>query len=233
MHIRYFYINLDTAFERNLHFFEQAVKEKIIGDCLRISAYDGTKLETYNYDKTLFKNAIYVLRTKHYSSIPKNITNPNFSNNIIGNQLSHMHILEKIVNENIEESVIFQDDVILCKNFKLHLEDVIKHKPDDADIIWLGFHAKNIFKDFQGVDLSKDHHFHYKDKINDYIGVINKNPCSLAYYITLNGATQILKRWKKFGFVYETDKEFTRVLKNYTSVKILCTGNHHLKSQIF
>jgi GR25 family glycosyltransferase involved in LPS biosynthesis len=55
----------------------------------------------------------------------------------VGCSLSHISIWEKIVEENLEMALIFEDDIDFKSDFKDKLPKVIANLPKDADIIFL------------------------------------------------------------------------------------------------
>lgn len=58
----------------------------------------------------------------------------------IGCALSHYNIWEKIINENIEYTLILEDDIILCDNFSQKLDNICSNilETENMDLLYLG-----------------------------------------------------------------------------------------------
>lgn len=57
---------------------------------------------------------------------------------IIGCGMSHMHIWNHVVSNNLKSAVIFEDDIFLKEDWKTILNIALKELPDDWDILTLG-----------------------------------------------------------------------------------------------
>ena len=55
----------------------------------------------------------------------------------VGCSLSHIGIWQKIVEENLDMALIFEDDIDFKSEFKEKLPKIIKNLPEDADVIFL------------------------------------------------------------------------------------------------
>jgi GR25 family glycosyltransferase involved in LPS biosynthesis len=223
-----YYINLDRRPDRNEHFLKECLNHNIPYEKIqRFKAIDGL---TYNFslkEKTFFKNVDY--------------KNKPFVKNIMGNQLSHYNILLDMIYNNYKYIIIFQDDIILKKNFLIYLENVINNIPDNAEIINIAFHnfaAYNIFIPWN-IEQEIEEKKMAKHNINEYICILNNtvNPCSLGYIVTLKGAKNLVSYFKNTGFLRATDCNYNDYLnkKNifYGSRIVLATGNPKLGSDIF
>jgi GR25 family glycosyltransferase involved in LPS biosynthesis len=72
------------------------------------------------------------------------IEDSHLTNEIIGCALSHMKIWKKIVDDDLDNAVIFEDDMFLIDDWKNVLNKGLKELPDDWDIFTLGnFGIKN------------------------------------------------------------------------------------------
>lgn len=71
-------------------------------------------------------------------TINNNENNTNMTNEILGCGLSHMHIWDYIVSNDIKSAVIFEDDICLKKDWEKTLNIALKELPKDWDIFTLG-----------------------------------------------------------------------------------------------
>jgi glycosyl transferase family 25 len=72
------------------------------------------------------------------------VRDSHLTNEIIGCALSHIKLWHKIVNENIESALIFEDDMFLTDDWNEVLQKGINDLPNDWDIFTLGnFGIKN------------------------------------------------------------------------------------------
>lgn len=51
--------------------------------------------------------------------------------------LEHVNIYNKIINENIDYGIIFEDDAIFVDDIKSKIHETLKHIPNDADVIYM------------------------------------------------------------------------------------------------
>jgi glycosyl transferase family 25 len=114
------------------------------------------------------------------------------SRSMIGCGLSHIRIWEKIVKENINLSLILEDDFICKDDFKNKLNNVLLKAPNDYHIIYLSS------------CLIQNKYFKFYN-INDYfykqIFVVQ----TLSYIITLEGAKKLLKYINKVTYHIDID----------------------------
>lgn len=221
----FYLINLERRPERKEHFMKECQREGLPSDKICIfKAIDGNKPIDSPY-LHLFNNCDFK-RIRSY-------------NNLVGNQLSHFLILKDIVEKKRELSVIFQDDVMLCKDFSSKLTDVVREIPAGTEIIWLGFHKEAYMSHFEPWPINEDYEIDYiKEYVTPHIGRIGyPNPCSLAYIVTLEGARNLVEYFEKEGFKRATDgnyNDYLRVRDNsYCSKYVLCTGNNIFRSDVF
>ena len=227
-----FYINLDRRPDRNSHMnleFDRVNIPKTKVE--RFRAIDGDHLFDYGV------NVDDIIKFKKSDFIKKR--NKNY---LIGNQLSHMRILNKIVEENLDNVLIMQDDIKFIDNFNEEIDKVIKTMPEDTEIVWIGFHKSASGKHVLGWDLEKqtaNGNDYYHKIHNEHIAQCktSTNPCSTAYIITNKGARNFIDHVRDVGFLRATDGNFNDYLRSknidYCSRLVLCTGIMEFGSDIF
>jgi GR25 family glycosyltransferase involved in LPS biosynthesis len=223
-----YYINLDRRPDRHEHFLKQCDEHNIEYNKIeRYKALDGGTYLFSTEEKKLFSNVDY--RTQ------------NFAKNIMGNQLSHFYILKEMVSKKYEYIIIFQDDIILRKNFTEQLKIVMNNIPNETEIINIAFHKYAAYNHFIPWDLNNniiDKEMIKKD-INEGLCLLTDtiNPCSLGYIVTLKGAKNLINHYNNNGFLRATDWNLNDYLRNknifYGSKVVLGTGNSNLGSDIF
>ncbi len=119
---------------------------------------------------------------------------------MIGCGLSHLYLWRKIVNENIEKSLIFEDDVIIKDDFYNVLHNTYKELPEKWNILYL---------------------------TTTFLQNINKNfiISTSGYIITLQGAKDLLKYFNnKIHYHVDVSILFLNLiydLKIYTTTKYI------------
>jgi GR25 family glycosyltransferase involved in LPS biosynthesis len=238
---KFFYINLEERTDRNTHFLDQCCKEEIPNDKIeRFNAIRGSKHNFTEKEIEMFIDANYISKADAINSSIE------VAKSIMGNQLSHIKILEIMRERNYDTIVIFQDDVIFKKNFMFHISNIAKNIPEDAEIINIGMHKVAIYEYFEGLNLDDDTNHLINYLVNDYVAKYNVydkisrcrvNPASLAYLVTKKGCENILNHFETTKIQYATDWEYNLYLQNknifYGSKYILCTGNPEFKSDVF
>lgn len=137
--MRYFVINLDRSKDRLEKINNQADRESIIIE--RVPAIDC---------QTLTENEL----AEKSNILPSFLSNKKS----LACSMSHQKIWQKIVDENIEECIIFEDDAIICNNFENELNYVIKQakkKNNLVDIIHLGDVYDNVLVSYMSSFLVK------------------------------------------------------------------------------
>ena len=230
-----YFINLDRRYDREEHFLNQCVKEKIpINKITKMRAIDGLIHNFTNDEMLMFS------KTNYINELNCNATN--IIKKIMGNQLSHYYLLKEIITANQQLAIICQDDSVLIPNFMDYIEKITLNLPSDAEIINIGLHKRAVESYSEPWDLNEnDNDFDKigKQVINEYICTMKPelNPCSLAYIVTLEGAKNIITYFENNGFLSFTDFNFNEYLLRkdifYGSNKILITGNPKLGSDIF
>ena len=227
-----FYINLDRRLDRNEHMIRELKKIHVPLDKIeRFQAYDGLCLEKFNITQDDYK--LFAFADFRNNPIKKFL---------IGNQLSHFQILKTIVEKGMKYAIILQDDLNFIDDFCLQIKNIISSIPNDAEIIWLGFHKHAVGKYVVAQDLhnqTKETNDHYEYVVNEHIAKckISTNPCSTAYLITLQGAKNFIEYIEKTGFKRATDHNYNEYLRakniDYCSRLVLCTGIPNFGSDIF
>ena len=223
----FFLINLDSATNRWEHFIDQLRRLQSLVYVKRFSAIHGDSHVFTEKENRLFEN----LDCRYQE----------YANRIKGNQLSHYYILKEIVERRVPYAVVCQDDVMFCDDFMQKLTNILKSMPKDAEMVNIGFHKVACYSYFVPWDFQDEStkHSHLKSSVNNQIGFISDhvNPCSLAYIITLQGATNMIEYFDRVGFLRATDQNFNDYLKEknifYGSNTVLCTGTTIFGSSIF
>ena len=145
-----------------------------------------------------------------------------------------------MIENNYKNVIIFQDDIVLRKDFMKELNKVIKDIPKNAEIISIAFHKFAAYNQFVPWNLNeKEDNTMVKTSINNTICLLNDtvNPCSLGYIVTLQGAKNLINHFNQNGFLRATDWNYNDYLRNknifYGSKLVLCTGNPNFSSDIF
>lgn len=220
-------INLDSATNRWEHFIDQIKRLNSQVYVKRFSAIHGDSHVFTEQESKLFENL--------------DCRDEEYANRIKGNQLSHYYILKEIVNRKIPYAIVCQDDCLFRDDFIAKLTNTLKNAPKDAELINMGFHECAWHSHFVPWDFNDESakSSHLKSFVNDYVGVIKDhvNPCSLAYIVTLQGASNMIEYFDQVGFLRATDCNFNVYLKDknifYASNPVLCTGTTIFGSSIF
>jgi GR25 family glycosyltransferase involved in LPS biosynthesis len=224
-----FYINLDKRIDRNEHFLQECVKHNIPLD--KVERFAGLDGNTYNFNS----DEIKFFEKSDFKHL-------HFCKKIMGNQLSHYYIIEKMVKNNWNYILVFQDDIMFRKKFIEYIDKLTNNIPIDAELINIAFHHFASYSTFIPVNLENPENDELsinKENINDEVCILNKNinPASLGYLLTLKGAINMLQYFKNYGFLRATDGNFNDYLLNknifYGTTKILATGNEKLGTDIF
>ena len=221
-------INLNRRPDRYEHFIKQCDELNInFSKIKRFNAIDGKIYKFTDDVNELFINIDY--KNEHYVK------------NIMGNQLSHYYILKDMIKNNYKYIIIFQDDIVLRKDFIQQLNSLLNNIPYNAEIVNIAFHKFASYSQFIPWDLNQkiEDNNMIKKKINKDICVLNNtvNPCSLGYIVTILGAVKLIEHFDKVGFLRATDWNYNDYLVNkqifYGSNIVLGTGNPSLGTDIF
>lgn len=140
-------------------------------------------------------------------------------NGMIGSGMAHMKTWEYIISENLDYAIIFEDDVLLTRNFTDILKNVLVNVPKDFDILYLGgFGCKsdiNIFTLFKSFIVG-NRNLPKQKYINPYIIAPRFVAAIHGYIISLKGAKKLISNLKGTVSTY-LDIE---ILKLYCDKKI-------------
>lgn len=226
-----FVINLQRRPERLTHFMQECTREHVPIELVNVwRAVDALSHTFTQNELKLFQN----------SDLD---TNSETGRGCMGNQLSHLQILEEVVSKDIEMCLIFQDDVKFGRGFwdKVNVVSTEMYL-HNIDLVWIGLHKVGAGSYFEDLDLDvskQDKTDLITEMVTDHIGHLKPtvNPASLAYIITKKGAEDYLKHVKQFGIQNATDINYRNYLLQvkqfYGSFPVLCTGNSEFKSDIF
>ena len=135
----------------------------------------------------------------------------NISDSEISVCLHHIECFKKIANSNDDYALIFEDDVILCNNFKKILEGYLSSLPSSWDMLFIG--------DGCGLHIPKEQikqnkNIYTKDNYPSTSGGLGATRCLDSYLITKKCAQKIIEKISQ---------------PNYT---ILCPADHWLNHVI-
>lgn len=155
-----------------------------------------------------------------------------YSNNPIrergwrGCQDSHIRLLEKIINENEDIFIVFEDDVEVGENFMNNLNSVAESLPTDWDLLFLG-----------GWNVGE------KIKFNDLTDIAKSVYCTHAYMLKKDVAKKMLDKFKEREFkvdvllaellpsinAYICNPTIAWQRPGFSDVENIVTNNIHLK----
>jgi len=157
-------------------------------------------------DKDRFYNSIRQLRNYQLNNFEfinaingNNLTNDEFksytsdigyyitSPSMVGCGMSHIKIWEEIIQNNIEFSLILEDDFIFKENFLNDFNELIKNVPDNFDLLFLN----------ENILINK--YLKIQD-INNYLYKPLFLFHTISYIITLEGAKKLLKKINKVSY---------------------------------
>jgi GR25 family glycosyltransferase involved in LPS biosynthesis len=101
---------------------------------------------------------------------------------IISLILKHIHVYYEMCIHNIEQVLIFEDDVILCDNFTEKLTNYLSQMPPTYDMLFIG----------DGCNLHIDSKL-INPTTNIYKKSVNPTRCTDSYIISLSCAKQIIE----------------------------------------
>lgn len=225
-----FVINLQRRPERLSHFYKECKRTGVPLSMIHIwPAVDGMTHTFTASERQLFVHSDLDMESET-------------GRGCMGNQLSHLQILQHIVDQDIEMALIFQDDVKLGDHFWDRVQEVaheMKLHPH-LPIVWVGLHQVGAGSYFEELNLAQ-HNFHdyFDTRISERLAHLlpTVNPASLAYLITKEGAQKYLQFVEMCGIRHATDINYRDfLLQDRTFVgcfPLLCTGNASFKSDIF
>ena len=133
------YINLKHRKDRLENVLNQISKIKKNNNVIRIDAINGKTLDLQNLSQSLVtKNGINDAINNNLSmGIP-------LTRGAIGCALSHREAFKKIIEKNINAALIVEDDISINELYNDTIHELYMNKPDDYDIIYLGYHDATI-----------------------------------------------------------------------------------------
>jgi glycosyl transferase family 25 len=146
------------------------------------------QLNKYNFDFEFITNHGKENLTLHERNMFRNI-----SDGEISVALHHIECYKRIVHENIDYTLILEDDVILCNNFREILERYIKDLPSDWDMLFIG--------DGCGLHIDKnlliqEKHIYKKENVNNGKTYEGATRCLDSYLISNKCAKIITEKLK-------------------------------------
>jgi len=183
--IKAFVISLENRNDR-YEYIKKNYIHNTIYDLEIIKAYDGKNThnnsDEYNILKNNFLNIIQNNKNKNMNNYKYLYIN-NFTLGEIGCFVSHIGLWKKIINENIEQALIFEDDCIFNINFSNRLENILKNEmPLDYNILWLGGKMGDNYTNNKNTILSSN--ISIKNEEHPY--------CTFSYIITKKCAQILL-----------------------------------------
>jgi len=111
----------------------------------------------------------------------------------VGVALSQMSIYQKMLDENIQDAIIFEDDVIINENL-FEVINAIDKFPQDWEIVLLGYHRHFISNKFNRLS------FRNRKKVSENFKIVRFTDVmdgAFGYIINQEGAKKMLKTLKK------------------------------------
>jgi len=156
------------------------------------------KLNNYNFIKAINGNNLNNNEFKSYTSdIGYYITSPS----MVGCGMSHIKTWEKIVQNNIQYSLILEDDFIFKENFLNDFNELIRNVPDNFDLLFLN----------ENILVNK--YLKIQD-INNYLYKPLFLVEMVGYIITLEGAKKLLKKINKVSYHIDVHICINHLLNN-------------------
>lgn len=226
-----FVINLQRSPERMEHFIQQSNEHNLPANkIIRCEAIDGLNHTFTEKELSMFSRANFL------ETIDKNVVKK-----MMGNQLSHYYLLQHIIQQQYEYTIIMQDDVKFKNGIVSYIDKILENVPENAEIINIGLHKEALFSHVIEWDFNNknDDEIICASHYNEYIGLWKKdlNPCSLAYIVTLKGAINLVKHFQEYGFRQTTDMNYNHYLNFfnifYGSSTVLATTDTTIRSDIF
>jgi len=148
-----------------------------------IKAYDGKEVENNSEEYENIRNNFLksiennLQKTNNYPYFSFN----NFKKGELGVFISNIIIWKKMIDENIDKAIIFEDDCIFTSDFENKLKNVLDDLPTEFNIIWLG--GKTV----------ENYSSNENTQISEYICILNeKHPYgAFTYLLSLEGAKKL------------------------------------------
>jgi glycosyl transferase family 25 len=187
-------------------------KSRLINSIIQLNKYKLTNLD--------FINAIdgYELNDDEYKSYTSFIGYYLACPSMVGCGMSHIKTWEKIIENNIEFSLILEDDFNFSNNFLNDFNEMIRNVPDNFDVLFLN---SNYLK------LSNINNYFYEKPLLIYE--------KIGYVISLNGAKKMLNNINKISYHLDFQICINHLLNNkklniISSKKCLIYKNNYLNN---
>ena len=181
-----FVINLKKEATRRAHMQTQA--EALGLELIFIDAVYGKDLPQKDFDNIC----------NHEKS--QNILNRRLLRGEVGVALSQMSVYQKMLDENIQEAIIFEDDVNIDSSIIEVMQSTTKF-PSDWELVLLGYYKHSTSNKLQYISRRKNQRISKNFKI---VRFTTQMDGAHGYMINLRGAKRLLKTLKK-GIVEPLD----------------------------
>lgn len=193
-------INLEKNKERYERFMESYDLNEIHIE--RFNAIVGKDLDPEKYISKNAYNKLLLMEEKGYRT-----QHSELSRGAIGCYLSHVELYKKLINDNCEYYLIFEDDAILLPDSYNTILEILKTAPKDWDIINLSVgYGYTYYKDFVSDEYIKYKHFYG----------------TLCYIINKKGARKILEEFESKPMTMQIDSKMSHMIQNDKLVMYGC-----------
>jgi GR25 family glycosyltransferase involved in LPS biosynthesis len=176
-----FVINLERRKDRYEHIMNNYQSNNYSFEIIK--AYDGKEVENNSEEYENIRNNFLksiennLQKTNNYPYLSFN----NFKKGELGVFISNIIIWKKMIDENIDKAIIFEDDCIFTSDFENKLKNVLDDLPTEFNIIWLG--GKTV----------ENYSSNENTQISEYICILNeKHPYgAFTYLLSLEGAKKL------------------------------------------
>jgi len=172
-----YFINLDRRIDRKNILMNYKHQYDILCNLQRFNAYDGKSFQKLNM---LPFNCVLSNNQKEHILNNHSVSGGILSYGGLGCALSHRALLDIIIKNKYENTLIFEDDIIITSNFSEKLSAL--KIPADYDLFFLGYHSAHNVKSFDE-NINKCH------RIYGLYGLI----------ISLKGAKKLVEEFKIFN----------------------------------
>ena len=162
-----FYINLERHIDRRRYMEKQFKNNNL--NVVRYNAFDKNRTDD-NYLDNMIKNNLLegksvIKRKKKQGSLACLISHTELWRKILTNNIN--------INNNSDYYLIFEDDCKILPKFNEKLKFYLKHIPNDADMVWLGYNRikgkkvnEYFYKPYQGWNkgFNSQHHCYLVNK---------------------------------------------------------------------
>lgn len=121
----------------------------------------------------------------------KHLAQGNIMPGDIGCIKSHINILKKMIDENIEKILVFEDDVVFEKDFNIKFKEYYEEIPENWDIVYLGGNNRKPLT-----------------KISDHIFKTTGTLTTHSYFINLKAARELYNIFLQWDYKIQVDNTF-------------------------